>query len=95
MKAAGTETTTRPEEKLLTGVPWSVVVLNDPVNLVEYVVWAFMKVFGYPKPRATRLTMEAHETGRCVAWSGAREQAEFYAQQLQALQLSAFIEKSE
>jgi ATP-dependent Clp protease adapter protein ClpS len=54
-----------------------------------------MKVFGYPKPRATRLTMEAHETGRCVAWSGAREQAEFCAQQLQALQLSAFIEKSE
>jgi ATP-dependent Clp protease adaptor protein ClpS len=95
MKATGTETATRAEEKLLTEAPWSVVVLNDPVNLVDYVVWAFMKVLGYPKARATLLTLEAHQNGRCVVWSGEREQAEFFAQQLQALQLSAFIEKPE
>jgi len=95
MKATGTETATRAEEQVLADVPWNVIVLNDPVNLVDYVVWVFMKVLGYPKPRAVRLTLEAHESGRCVVWSGEREQAEFFAQQLQALQLGAFIEKAQ
>ena len=94
MNATGTETATRAEEEILTDLPWTVVVLNDPVNLVDYVVWVLMKVLGYPKGRAILLTLEAHETGRCVVWSGEREQAEFFAQQLQALQLSAFIEKA-
>lgn len=95
MKATGTETATREEEEVLTDSAWTVVVLNDPVNLVDYVVWVFMKVLGYGKPRATMLTLEAHKTGRCVVWSGEREQAEFFAQQLQGLQLSAFIERAQ
>lgn len=94
MNATGTETANHVEEQLLTEVPWAVVVLNDPVNLLEYVTWVLAKVFGYPKERALRLTMEAHQTGRSIVWSGARERAEFFAQQLQALQLSAIIEKA-
>ena len=32
--------------------PWKVVVLNDPVNLMSYVVLVFRKVFGFDENRA-------------------------------------------
>jgi ATP-dependent Clp protease adaptor protein ClpS len=38
--------------------------------------------------------MEVHQLGRSVVWSGQRERAEMHAQQLQAHQLKASIEKS-
>ena len=74
--------------------PWSVVVHDDPVNLMDYVTWVFMKVFGYPEPRALKLMMEVHQTGRSVVWTGARERAELYTQQLQGFQLKTSMEKS-
>ena len=35
---------TELDERLAT--PWKVIVLNDPVNLMNYVVMVFKKVFG-------------------------------------------------
>ena len=32
-------------------VPWNVVVLNDPVNLQDYVALVFKKVFGIARPK--------------------------------------------
>ena len=75
-------------------VPWNVVVHDDPVNLMEYVTWVFMKVFGYPEIRATKLMMEVHQAGRSIVWTGERERAELYTQQLQGFQLKTSMEKS-
>ena len=36
--------------------------------------------------------MEVHQKGRSIVWSGAREQAEVYAQKLQAHHLLATID---
>ena len=33
---------------------WNVVVWNDPVNLMSYVVYVFRKLFGHPLEEATR-----------------------------------------
>ena len=33
--------------------PWNVVVWNDPVNLMEYVVYVFRKLFGHSPEEAT------------------------------------------
>ena len=52
-----------------------------------------MEVFGYPREKAHRLMMEVHTTGRSVVWSGAREQAEVYAQRLQARHLLTTLER--
>ena len=41
---------------------WKVIVWNDPVNLMNYVVMVFKKVFGYSDTKATKHMMEA-----CVA----------------------------
>jgi ATP-dependent Clp protease adaptor protein ClpS len=75
-------------------VPWNVVVHNDPVNLMSYVTMVFQKVFGYSKDRAERHMMEVHQKGRSVLWTGLREPAEVYVQQLHSYLLLATLEKS-
>jgi ATP-dependent Clp protease adaptor protein ClpS len=88
-------TLTRPREDLALDLPWNVVVHDDPVNLMGYVTWVLMKIFSYPEPKAARLMMQVHTAGRSIVWSGEREKAEFYAQQLQAHQLTTSLEKAE
>jgi ATP-dependent Clp protease adaptor protein ClpS len=56
--------------------PWVTVVWNDPVNLMSYVTHVLMKVFGYPKDKATALMLDVHHKGRAVVSSGPRERME-------------------
>ena len=74
--------------------PWSVVVHNDPINLMSYVTLVFKRVFGYSTQKARQHMMEVHHKGRSILWRGAREKAEHYVQQLHSHQLLATIEKS-
>jgi len=67
-------------------------VYDDPVNLMQYVTMVFKKVFGYSDAKATNLMMQVHERGRSLVWSGEKEKAEFYVQQLHAHQLNASME---
>ena len=71
---------------------WRVVVLNDPVNLMSYVVMVLKKVFGFDETKARRHMLEVHEKGRSVIWAGVREQAEAYVFTLQQWHLNAVIE---
>ena len=73
---------------------WQVVVHNDPVNLMSYVAMVFRRIFGWTRERAERHMMEVHTKGRSVVWSGGREQAELYVQQLHSFLLLATLEKS-
>lgn len=74
---------------------WRVVVLNDPVNLMSYVVMVFKKVFGFDDATARRHMLEVHEQGRSIVWSGLREKAEAYAFTLQQWHLTAVLESDE
>ena len=85
------EQSTKSEEEL--DVPWQVVVHNDPVNLMTYVTMVFQRVFGYPREKAERHMLEVHHRGRSVLWSGVRERAELYVQQLHGYLLLATLEK--
>ncbi len=75
-------------------VPWNVVVHNDPINLMQYVTRVLMRLFGYPRERAERHMLEVHQRGRSIVWTGARERAEFFVQQLHSHLLLATIEKA-
>lgn len=77
------------------GTPWKVIVLNDPVNLMNYVVMVFRKVFGYDEQKATKHMKEVHELGKSVLWIGDREQAESYVYQLQRWKLQTKLEKDD
>ena len=85
------EKSTETEEEL--DVPWQVVVHNDPVNLMTYVTMVFQRVFGYPREKAQRHMLEVHQQGRSILWSGVRERAELYVQQLHGYLLLATLEK--
>jgi ATP-dependent Clp protease adaptor protein ClpS len=86
------ETETRDE--VATDAPWNVVVHNDPVNLMSYVAMVFRRVFGFPPERAEKHMLEVHNNGRSIVWTGQREKAELYVQQLHSHLLLATIEKA-
>lgn len=90
----GPDTITETQQATDLAVPWNVIVHDDPVNLMGYVTYVIMKIFGYDEKKATQLMLQVHELGRSVVWSGEREPAEFYTQQLQAHQLKTSLEKA-
>ncbi len=73
--------------------PWNVVVWNDPVNLMEYVVFVFRKLFGHSQEEATRLMLQVHHEGKAVVASGPRERAELYCYRLHHHGLWATMER--
>ena len=74
--------------------PWQVVVWNDPVNLMSYVVHVFRKLFGFPLEKATRLMLAVHNEGRVVVSSGPLENAEADCHRLHHHGLWATMERS-
>lgn len=90
-----TEKTTRTRERDEPAGVWNVIVHNDPVNLMSYVTMVFRKVFGYAKERAAKHMLEVHHNGRSIVWTGEREKAELYVQQLHGYLLLATLERAE
>ena len=66
----------RSDESVTPDKPWIVIVWNDPINLMSYVVLVFQKLFGYDRAKATKLMLDVHQKGRAVVSSGTREKAE-------------------
>ena len=73
--------------------PWIVLVWNDPINLMSYVVYVFQKLFGYSREKATRLMLDVHHKGKAVVASGPRERCEFDVSRLHAHGLWATMQK--
>jgi ATP-dependent Clp protease adaptor protein ClpS len=73
--------------------PWQVVVWDDPVNTMSYVVFVFRKLFGYSKKKATRLMLQVHNEGRSAVSDGPREKVEVECYQLHSFGLWATIEQ--
>jgi len=86
----------QPETDELVDVdlPWDVLVWDDPVNLMSYVVFVFRQVFGFSDEVAQKLMLEVHERGRALVASEPREQAERYVQQLHGFGLHATMQRS-
>lgn len=73
---------------------WKVVVWNDPINLMSYVVYVLRKLFGYSEDKATRLMLAVHHEGRAVVNSGPRERSETDCFRLHRHGLWATIEQA-
>ena len=86
---------TETKEETSLDSPWCVIVLNDPVNLMNYVVMVFKRVLGFDDSKATKHMREVHEKGRSVVWTGEREKAENFAFQLQHWHLQTILEKDD
>ncbi|HVD02615.1 MAG TPA: ATP-dependent Clp protease adapter ClpS [Candidatus Dormibacteraeota bacterium] len=71
--------------------PWRVVVWNDPVTLMSYVVFVLRRIFGYDQETATRLMLQVHTEGKAVVATELRERAEVTVAQLHAHGLQATL----
>jgi len=73
--------------------PWVVVVWNDPINLMSYVVYVFQKLFGYSRDVATKLMLDVHHKGKALVSHGSKEKCEFDVARLHAHGLWATMQK--
>ena len=94
MAAAEPDVFQEEKTEVAADVPWNVIVHNDPITKMNYVTMVFRRVFGYSREKAEVHMMEVHQKGRSVLWSGARERAEMFVQQLHVYQLLATMEKA-
>ena len=74
-------------------VPWVVIVWNDPINLMSYVVYVFQKLFGYSRDVATKLMLDVHHKGKALVSHGSKEKCEFDVSRLHAHGLWATMQK--
>jgi ATP-dependent Clp protease adaptor protein ClpS len=65
------------------GGAWHVIVLNDDHNTFDHVAQTLARVIpNVSVEQGYRLADAIHNTGRAVVWSGEREPAELYWEQL-------------
>jgi ATP-dependent Clp protease adaptor protein ClpS len=73
---------TESETKTRRQPPYAVILHNDDLNGMDFVIEVLRKVFGYEPEKCFELMMEAHEKGRVVVWVGSLEVAELKADQI-------------
>lgn len=71
---------------------WGVIVWNDPVNLMSYVVHVFKIVLKMDAQQARKHMLEVHEKGKSLVAVENKERAEFLAHRLQSYGLKATME---
>jgi ATP-dependent Clp protease adaptor protein ClpS len=78
------------------GSPWNVVVLNDNHNTFEGVAAALAATLpGVSFGEGLKIADRIHNSGRAIVWSGHREAAELYWEQLNGFGLTmAPLERS-
>ena len=84
----------RLDEDLLLGEPWTLVVWDDPVNLMTYVTWVFTSYFKFSKQKAERLMLQVHTEGRAAVASGSREEMERHVEAMHGYGLQATLQQS-
>lgn len=73
--------------------PWQLVVWNDPVNLMSYVMHVFRSYFGYPYAHARTLMLQVHNDGHAIVALGPRETMEAHARAMHDFGLWATVRK--
>jgi len=79
------------QERVVRDFGWNIVVWNDPITLMSYVVLVLRRLFGYDHETATKLMLQVHHEGRAVVASQPREQAEVSVAQLHGFGLQATL----
>ena len=83
------------EEKLKSAFSrgWSVIVWNDPVNLMDYVVYVFKTVLKMNEKDASKHMWEVHQKGKSLVARETREKSELLVHRLRGFGLNATMEQ--
>lgn len=75
-------------------LPWTVLVWDDPVNLMSFVTYVFRTQFGYSTEKAHELMLRVHHEGKAAVFSGSQEEAERHTAALHTWGLWATLEQA-
>jgi len=62
--------------------PYNVILENDEHHSYEFVVMVLCKALGCSTERSFKFTLQAHESGQAVVWTGPKEVAELKLEQI-------------
>lgn len=71
---------------------WNVILHNDAHNTMAGVMQALMTIIGVKAEQAYKMMRTAHENGNAIVYTGHREPAEAYREQLEMAGLTATLE---
>ena len=74
--------------------PWKVILHNDDVNTAEHVVTKVQDILRFEEEKATKVVIEAHETGSALLLTCHREKAELYVDMFQTFKITVTTEKA-
>jgi ATP-dependent Clp protease adaptor protein ClpS len=83
------------KEMFATDRPWITIVWDDPVNLMSYVTYVLMELFGFTRERAHELMMKVHTEGKAVVSKGSREEMEHDVARLHEYGLWATLQRED
>jgi ATP-dependent Clp protease adaptor protein ClpS len=75
--------------------PWITIVWDDPVNLMSYVTYVLMELFGFKREKAHELMMKVHTEGKAVVSTGSREEMEHDVARLHEYGLWATLQRGD
>ena len=81
----------KTEEKHEKG--WGVILWNDPINSMEFIIIAIIKIMNFNLDKAQFHMLEAHLKGKSILTITNKEQATLYCEQFESMGISASIEK--
>ena len=72
---------------------WAVIVWNDPINLMDYVVFVFKSVLKMNEQDASRHMYEVHQQGKSVVARETKEKSELILHRLRAFGLNTTLQQ--
>lgn len=75
--------------------PWVTIVWDDPVNLMTYVTYVLIELFGFTREKAHGLMMQVHTQGKAVVSTGSREEMEHDVARLHEYGLWATLQRGD
>jgi ATP-dependent Clp protease adaptor protein ClpS len=75
----------RTDEQVEVAPPWRVILHNDEVTTMEFVVWLLVTLFGKSFDEAVTLMLAVHQTGSATVIVCPQERAELYVEQVHSL----------
>lgn len=74
--------------------PWVVILYNDDWHPIDQVISQVQKATGCSYEKACWITLEAHQTGRAIAYTGTLEKCERVAEILRAIKLQVETDRA-
>ncbi|MBI1822709.1 MAG: ATP-dependent Clp protease adaptor ClpS [Nitrospirae bacterium] len=81
------------ESEIRLDSPWNVILYNDDVHSFEEVILQVQKATGVTIERAIEITLEAHQKGRAICFSGPIEKCTRVANTLKEIRLHVEIDQ--